>query len=98
MLWGCFSAAGTGRLVRIDGTMNGGKHRQILEENLLQSAKDFRLRQRFTLQQDNDPKHTTKATLERLQNKNEKVLEWPGQSPDMNPIENLGKRWKIAVH
>ena len=35
MLWGCFSAAGTGRLVRIEGKMNGAKFREILEENLL---------------------------------------------------------------
>ena len=56
MLQGCFSAAGTGRLVRVEGTMNGAKYRQIIEENLLQSAKDLRLRQRFTFQQDNDPK------------------------------------------
>uniref|UniRef100_A0AAZ3SP42 Transposase Tc1-like domain-containing protein n=1 Tax=Oncorhynchus tshawytscha TaxID=74940 RepID=A0AAZ3SP42_ONCTS len=27
MLWGCFSAAGTGRLVRIEGKMNGEKYR-----------------------------------------------------------------------
>ena len=27
MLWGCFSAAGTGRLVRIEGNMNGAKYR-----------------------------------------------------------------------
>jgi len=64
MLWGCFSAAGTGRLVRIEETMNGVKHRKILEENLLQSAKDLRLWRRFTFQQDNVPKHTAKATLE----------------------------------
>ena len=38
MLWGCFSAAGTGRLVKIMGKMNGAKYRQILDENLLQSA------------------------------------------------------------
>jgi hypothetical protein len=43
MLWGCFSAAGTGRLVRIERKMNGTKYREILDENLLQSAQDLRL-------------------------------------------------------
>ncbi len=55
MLWGCFSAAGTGRLVAIDGKMNAAKYRDILDENLLQSAQDLRLGRRFTFQQDNDP-------------------------------------------
>ena len=32
MLWGCFS--GTGRLVRIEGKMNGANYREILDENL----------------------------------------------------------------
>ena len=44
MLWGCFPAAGTGRLVRIEGKMNGAKYREILGENLLQSVQDLRLR------------------------------------------------------
>jgi hypothetical protein len=35
MLWGCFSVAGTGRLVRIEAKMNGAKYREILDENLL---------------------------------------------------------------
>ena len=43
LLWGCLSAAGTGRLVRIEGKMNGAKYREILDENLLQSAHDLRL-------------------------------------------------------
>ena len=43
MLWGCFLTTVAGRLVRIEGTMNGAKYRKILEENLLQSAKDLRL-------------------------------------------------------
>jgi hypothetical protein len=32
MLRGCLSAAGTGRLVRFDGTMNTEKYREILDE------------------------------------------------------------------
>ena len=98
MLLGCFSAAGTGRLARIEGTINGAKYRKILEENLLQSAKDLRLWRRLMFQQDNDLKHTVKATLEWLQNKNMKVLEWPSESQDLNPIENLWKDLNIAVH
>jgi hypothetical protein len=61
MLWGCFSATGTGRVVRIKGKMKGEKYREILYENLLQSAQDLRLGLRFTFQQNNDPKHTAKT-------------------------------------
>ncbi len=68
MLWGCLSAAGTGRLVAIEGKMNAAKYRDILDENLLQSAQDLRLGRRFTFQQDNDPKHTAKITKEWLHN------------------------------
>ncbi|KAI2660984.1 Retrovirus-related Pol polyprotein [Labeo rohita] len=32
MLWGCFSAAGTGRLVAIEGKMNAATYRDILDE------------------------------------------------------------------
>uniref|UniRef100_A0AAZ3R5I6 Transposase n=1 Tax=Oncorhynchus tshawytscha TaxID=74940 RepID=A0AAZ3R5I6_ONCTS len=82
MLWGCFSAAGTGRLVRIEAKMNGAKYRKILDENLLQSAQDLRLGRRFTFQQDNDPKHTAKTTPEWLRDKSQNVLELPSQSSD----------------
>ncbi len=94
MLWGCFSAAGTGRLVAIEGKMNAAKYRDILDENLLQSAQDLRLGRRFTFQQDNDPKHTAKITKEWLHNNSVTVLEWPSQSPDLNLWRDL----KMAVH
>ncbi|CDQ69348.1 unnamed protein product [Oncorhynchus mykiss] len=51
MLWGCFSVAGTGRLVSIEAKMNGAKYRKMF-----QSSQDLRLGQRFTFQQDNDLK------------------------------------------
>ena len=41
MLWGSFSGSGTGRIVRVEGTINGARYKQIPEENLLQSAKDI---------------------------------------------------------
>jgi hypothetical protein len=44
------SAAGTGGLDRIEGKMNGSKYREIVDENLLQSAQDLRLGRRFTFQ------------------------------------------------
>ncbi|KAK3524916.1 hypothetical protein QTP86_011472 [Hemibagrus guttatus] len=60
MLWGCFSAARTGRLVRIEGKMNAAMYRDILDENLLQSTLDLRLGRWFIFEQDNDLKHTAK--------------------------------------
>ena len=89
MLWGCFPAAGPGRLVRIEGKMNGAKYREILDKNMLQSDQDLRLGWRFTFQQDNNPKYTAKTPQEWFRDKSLNVFQWPSQSPDWNPIEHL---------
>ena len=83
------SSAGTAKLVRIDGKIEGAKYRAISEENLMQSAKDLRLGRRCIFQHDNDPKHTARVTMEWFRSKHVYVLQWPSQSSDLNPIENL---------
>ncbi|KAI4878917.1 hypothetical protein NFI96_025783 [Prochilodus magdalenae] len=47
MLWGCFASNGTGKLQRVQGTMNSLQYQEILEENVMESVTDVaRLTQR----------------------------------------------------
>lgn len=89
LVWGCFSSAGVGKLVFIEGIMNHLACINILKENLQSSADMLGLGADFIFQHDNDPKHTALNTRLWLLYNVRHQFATPPQSPDMNPIENL---------
>lgn len=90
MVWGCFTAHGAGFLCRIYGGLDGELYRQILTDEFMSSLDWYGLDVReVLLQQDNDPKHTANLTRRWFVNNGVIVLDWPAQSPDLNPMEHL---------
>ncbi len=96
MVWGCFAASGPGSLAIIHVTMNSALYQKIPKENVQPS--DWDLKRTWVMQQDNDPKHTSKSTSECLKKNKIKVLEWPSQSQDSNQIEMLWHDLKQSFH
>ena len=87
-----------GELYVIHGRMNGSRYGEILEKNLQKSATSLGHGRNFVLQHNNDPKHTAKLTKEYFENNGISTLNWPSQSPDVNPTETLWNNLKVKVH
>ena len=71
--------------------MTGQLYIEIIREHLPEIKR--MLRNNWRLQQDNDPKHTSRVAKEFLQENVPTVMDRPSNSPDLNPIENL---WAIV--
>ena len=89
MVWGCMFATGVGKICFLKRLINAAIYHDALDYFLIIYIEDKFGNKEFIFQHDLAPPQTVKSTKEWFMEKKIPVLDWPTNSPDTNPIENL---------
>ncbi len=89
-IWAAMSSAGVGPLCFLKSTVNASIYQEMFEDFMLPSADTLYGDADLIFQQNSAPAHTAKGTKSWFNDHGVTVLDWPANSPDLNPIENLG--------
>ena len=96
----CFCARGPGRIEIYQGKLDGKALRSLLDRTIVQTAKDYfdvDHAEEWWFQHDNSPPFKSDVCQKWIHDHGIHLLDFPPNSPDLNPIENIWPRVSALI-